>query len=417
MLGADPPVGDGGGVDEVVAAAAEAGSLQVVVQLAAGDGRHVVAGVGAGLVQGHRVEGSEHAHIRDDGQVVLAVAVTVGGNVDHQIDVEVGPVLHHRLGILGNAAVQLVHRRVVVAADGVKVAVSQAAAAARALVVVDIGGAALTGEGDGVLGADLGAGVALAAEGLVHIGLARSVLLQLARTASAAHAQVLQRAAEAGVLVALEVVQADDHIRVHDGPADLGVLHVLAALHGYLGLVGALQTVGNDDLAAGGLGGEAVFHSGVHVLQRVLAAAHIQGVAVGQKRPAAQLLDHIGHGLGVVGPQVSQVARLTKVDLDGNELALHIDLTDTRGADQLLQLIQQVHAGLCPQVGEIDLCLFHGNLLHSNILFQTLIAKRTPGPGRMFPFLVLIQPPRLTGPAERPPAPRCPGQCGTSRTP
>ena len=37
VLGADPPVGDGGGIGEVIAAAAEAGGLQVVVQLAAGD--------------------------------------------------------------------------------------------------------------------------------------------------------------------------------------------------------------------------------------------------------------------------------------------------------------------------------------------------------------------------------------------
>ena len=79
----------------------------------AGDGGLFPAGVGAGLVQSHRVKGGEHAHVGHDGQVVLPVAVAVGGHVDDQADVELGPAVHHRLGVLRHAAAQLLHGRVV----------------------------------------------------------------------------------------------------------------------------------------------------------------------------------------------------------------------------------------------------------------------------------------------------------------
>lgn len=80
------------------------------------------------------------------------------------------------------------------------------------------------------------------------------MLFHLARAAAAAHAQVFDGAAEAGGLVPLEVVEADDDVRVHDGPADLGLLHIFAARHRHQRLVGALEAVGDDDLAAGGKG-------------------------------------------------------------------------------------------------------------------------------------------------------------------
>ena len=41
--------------------------------------------------------------------------------------------------------------------------------------------------------------------------------------------------------ISLEVVEADDDVRVHDGPADLGLLHIFAARHRHQRLVGALE--------------------------------------------------------------------------------------------------------------------------------------------------------------------------------
>ena len=63
-----------------------------------------------------------------------------------------------------------------------------------------------------------------------------------------------QRAAHARLLVALEMGQETKHVRIHHGTADLGFFHIFAALHGDLHFIVALQAVGDDDVAAGGIG-------------------------------------------------------------------------------------------------------------------------------------------------------------------
>ena len=119
-------------------------------------------------------------------------------------------------------------------------------------------------------------------------GLAGSVLLHLARAGAAAHADVLDGTAEAGGLVALEVGQADEDVRVHDGAADLGRLAVFAVRHRHLHFIGAAQAVTDEDLAAGRHGPESRSHGhGVEVLQGILAAARVEGVAVGEEGHAA----------------------------------------------------------------------------------------------------------------------------------
>ena len=69
------------------------------------------------------------------------------------------------------------------------------------------------------------------------------------------------------------------------------------------------------------------------MVQRVLASAHVQGVAVGQEGLAAQLLDHFDHHGGIVGTQIRQVARLAEVDLDGGILVGEINLADAGSLD------------------------------------------------------------------------------------
>ena len=129
--------------------------------------------------------------------------------------------------------------------------------------------------------------------------------------------------------------------------------------HGHLHIVVAPQAVANDDLAAGGQRRKAVLKCRVQMLQRILPPTGIQGVAVGQEGHAAQALDHIGNHLGIVGPQEGQVARLSKVHLDGHQLVVKIDLPNPGGADQLFQLVEQVLARTAAQVRVINLCLFH----------------------------------------------------------
>ena len=82
------------------------------------------------------------------------------------------------------------------------------------------------------------------------MGLALCVHFHLARARAAAHADVLERAAVARLLMPLEVREGDDDVRVHQGSADLRVFHILAANDRNLHIVAAAQTVGNDHMAA-----------------------------------------------------------------------------------------------------------------------------------------------------------------------
>ncbi len=195
-----------------------------------------------------------------------------------------------------------------------------------------------------------------AADALVelHRGLALAVHLHLARPGAAAHADVLQTAAEAGGSVALKVAQGDEHIRVHKGPADLGLPDIFAPGHGDIALVCALQAVGDDHLAAGGEGGKAVFIGGVQMLQGVLPAAHIKGVGVGQKGLAPQLLHQVGHRLGVLGPEIGHVARLAHMQLDAGELFVEIDPFDARRDEQAAQFFGNIFS-LAGKIGKINL--------------------------------------------------------------
>ena len=70
--------------------------------------------------------------------------------------------------------------------------------------------------------------------------------------------------------MALKVGQADEHIRVHDGTADLGGLAVFAVGHRHLHLIGAAQAVTDEHLTAGGHGPEAVELGTGQMFQRVL---------------------------------------------------------------------------------------------------------------------------------------------------
>ena len=181
------------------------------------------------------------------------------------------------------------------------------------------------------------------------------MLLHLAGARAAAHAEVLHGAAEARLLVALEVRETDDDVRVHERAADLGVLHVLAARHGHLDLVEALEAVGDDRVTAGLERVEAIGVGGVEVVERVLASAHVERVAVRDERLAAQLAYHVHDGAGVVGAQVAEVARLAQVHLDGNELVLEVDLTDSRPLDEALELVGKTVSHVRVKVAEVHL--------------------------------------------------------------
>ena len=155
--------------------------------------------------------------------------------------------------------------------------------------------------------------------------------------------------------MALKVGEANHDIGIHERLTDLSLVHVLAALDRDKRLVSALEAVGDDDLATRGIRGKAVLVGGVDVLERVFAATDIERVAVSEEGLAAQLLHHVRDGAGVVGAQKAQVAQLTKVNLDGDELVLKVDLFDTGVTDEALELVELALASMRAQVGEVHL--------------------------------------------------------------
>mgnify|MGYP006880500911 CR=1 FL=1 len=133
------------------------------------------------------------------------------------------------LGVLGDLAVEHVGRGVIAGLDAVLVACRNAASAAHAAIVVDAGHVHRASSAAGKLA--LAGGrlneTALCAQifsqarqpmqcSAATFGLAGGMLLHLAGTAAASHAQVLHGAAKAGLLMALKVGEADHDIGVHE---------------------------------------------------------------------------------------------------------------------------------------------------------------------------------------------------------
>ena len=324
---------------------------KTVAQLAVGDRRGLQARVGTGLIQRDGIKAGEHPNIRQDGRIVFAMAVAVGADILHQTDVEGRPAMADGGGVFGHLPIQHFGGGIVRAEDDVLRAGADAAAAALAQVVIDVGLVIL--EIDGAAAAILGAVAAAdAVFGLGDDGLAVGVLIHLPGAAAAAHADILDGPAEAGQFVALKMVEGDEDVRVHDGAADLGVFDVFAVRNGHLDLIRAAQAVRDENLTAGRHGPEAVELRAVQVIQRVIAAAHIERAAICEERAAALLLTQIRHHLRVIGAQEGQIAQFAEMHFDGDEALIHFDTPETGGEAQTAQLFRQRHIGDRAEIGE-----------------------------------------------------------------
>ena len=312
--------------------------------------------VGAGGVERHGVEGREHAHIRHDRHVAEIVAVAAGRHVERERDVERRAAVDDGFGVLGDLAVeQLVCDRIV-RMDGVHRTDVDAAAAAGALIFQD--GALAVFDVRAVVGAVFHALAAADALILIDDGLAGTVHLLLAGARAAAHADVLERTAEARGHVPLGVRERDEDVGVHDGAADLRRAQILAAADGHEVVILALEPVGNDALSARGHGRIAVKHGAVEMVERVGAAADIERVAVGEKRLAAELAHIVAHDARPVRAQIGHVARLAEVELDGDILVLEIDLLKAGRLHEPVQLLERADL-IRAQIGKIYFCRFH----------------------------------------------------------
>ena len=227
------------------------------IQLAAGNDGLLQHSFCAGQIQCDGIEGCKHTHIGNDRQIVVVIAVAAGAHIPHQADVEMGAAIQHCFGVFSDLVAQQFVGILIGGMDRLDGTLTDAAATTGALCQVNVHLAVILQNGC-AMGAAIGADTATYAVFLVYHGTASGVHFLFALKRTAAHADILQRTAEAGSLVTLEMVQGDENVGIHYGTADLGFLHVLATHYGDSNIVSALQAVGNNDLAAGGVGGEAV---------------------------------------------------------------------------------------------------------------------------------------------------------------
>ena len=158
----------------------------------------------------------------------------------------------------------------------------------------------------------------------------------------------------------LKVGEADENIGIHNGAANLGFLDIFAPGNGHQCFVRAFESVANDDRTIHRKGRKTVLPGAFQMFQGIFAAAGIHGVAIGQERLAAKILDRVNNRARIVGAQVADVAKLPKVQFDGNKAALHINMADASFFDHFLQLGGQAIAkSLGAKICKIHLCFFH----------------------------------------------------------
>ena len=156
----------------------------------------------------------------------------------------------------------------------------------------------------------------------------------------------------------LEVRERDYDVRIREGAAYLGLLHILAALNGDERLVRSLETVCDDGVYARLEGVIAVFIGAVEVVERVFAPADIEGVAVREEGLAAQLLHIVADDPRPVRTQVRKVARLAEVYLHGDELSGKVDVFKPGRLHETLELQKQT-LPVGAHIGKIDFGFCH----------------------------------------------------------
>lgn len=283
--------------------------------------------VGASLVEGHGVGRGEDSEIGHHGGVVVVPAVALGADVHDEADVEVRLVLEHGLRVFGNLVVEACRGVPRTEHGAVVLAEGHALAASHASGIVDHG-LVVAVEAQGAVGAVPDAYAAAYAVVAVNLGLRGTVELELTGDAGGPHAEVLERAAESGLLMTLEMRHAYHDVGVGHGGPNLRRLAVFAV---YLNLaeIGALEAVSNDHLALGRDRVEAVLHRALEMVNGVGATPGIEGVAVRQERLCATAPEQVGHTCREVWADIRHVSRLAEMDLDGDETVLQGKVGDS----------------------------------------------------------------------------------------
>ena len=160
--------------------------------------------------------------------------------------------------------------------------------------------------------------------------------------------------------------------------ADFCFFDIFAARHRHQHLVRAFDAVGNDAVYAGLERVEAVLIGAVEMVERILAPADVERVAVGEERLAAQLLDDIADRLGIVRAQEREIARFAEMDFHRDIFPGKVDLVDARRAAEPLQFLRQPIAELCTHVCKVNLGCFHAIHLIAVIYFDYTTSRCVP---------------------------------------
>ena len=121
--------------------------------------------------------------------------------------------------------------------------------------------------------------------------------------------------------MSLEVVEADEHIGIHDSTTNLCLLYILTTSNWHFHFVCTFQTITNQNRTAYSEGSESVFPCTIEMFEGILSATRIEGVTVGQERATTQFLHYVYHGTGIVRAKVGDVAQFAEVHLDCYKLA------------------------------------------------------------------------------------------------
>ena len=95
-------------------------------------------------------------------------------------------------------------------------------------------------ENETAVGTFLLTAAAAPAELFLDVWFSTAVLIGLTGARTAAHADIFDRTAEAGHLMALEMGQADENICIHDSTSDLGCFYIFTAFYRNFDIIGAL---------------------------------------------------------------------------------------------------------------------------------------------------------------------------------
>ena len=126
------------------------------------------------------------------------------------------------------------------------------------------------------------------------------MLLHLTRTASAAHSDVLDRAAESCLLMTLEMIKRDKYIGIHDRTAYVCLFAIFAIWNGNYYIIRTSKTISNDDLTSRCDCIKTIDVSTVKMFKGMLSATWIQSITICKERQSTLLLNYISHSLCIV---------------------------------------------------------------------------------------------------------------------